>query len=123
MCGRRPCRTLSSATSIPTATSSTATGSTGLAAKGERVEIKGSEVISNWVKVQDDVWKATVPNSFFGDFNPYSDLIHGDWFNRQGRQGRARRDQRLRGHQQLGKGPGRCVEGDRAELFLRRLQS
>jgi hypothetical protein len=55
------------------------------AAKGERVEIKGSEVITNWVKVQDDVWKATVPNAFFGSFNPYSDLIHGDWFNRQGR--------------------------------------
>jgi alpha-L-arabinofuranosidase len=55
------------------------------AAKGERVEIKGSEVISNWVKVQDDVWKATLPNSFFGGFNPYSDLIHGDWFARLGR--------------------------------------
>jgi hypothetical protein len=55
------------------------------AAKGERVEIKGSEVITNWVKVQDDVWKATLPNSFFGNFNPYSDLIHGDWFDRRGR--------------------------------------
>ena len=55
------------------------------AAKGERVEIKGSEVITNWVKVQDDVWKATLPNAFFGSFNPYSDLIRGDWFNRLGR--------------------------------------
>jgi alpha-L-arabinofuranosidase len=55
------------------------------AAKGERVEIKGSEVITNWVKIQEDVWKATLPNSFFGSFNPYSDLIHGDWFNRMGR--------------------------------------
>ena len=54
-------------------------------AKGERVEIKGSEVITNWVKVQDDVWKVTLPNSFFGSFNPYSDLIRGDWFNRLGR--------------------------------------
>jgi hypothetical protein len=55
------------------------------AAKGERVEIKGSELITNWVKVQDDVWKVTLPNSFFGGFNPYSDLIRGDWFNRLGR--------------------------------------
>ena len=55
------------------------------AAPGETVAIKGSEVVTNWVKVQDDVWKATMPNSFFGDFNPYNDLIHGDWFNPKGR--------------------------------------
>ena len=56
------------------------------AAPGEKVEIKGSEVVKNWVKVQDDVWKVTLPNSFFGGFNPYSDLIHGDWFNPKGRE-------------------------------------
>jgi alpha-N-arabinofuranosidase len=56
------------------------------AAPGEKVEIKGSEVVKNWVKVQDDVWKVTLPNSFFGSFNPYSDLIHGDWFDPKGRQ-------------------------------------
>jgi alpha-N-arabinofuranosidase len=51
------------------------------AAPGEKVEIKGSEVAKTWVKVEVDVWKATLPNSFFGTFNPYSDLIKGDWFN------------------------------------------
>ena len=56
------------------------------AAPGEKVEIKGSEIIKNWVKVQDDVWKATIPNSFFAGFNPYSDLIHGDWFEPKGRE-------------------------------------
>ncbi len=56
------------------------------AAPGEKVEIKGSEVIKNWVKVQGDVWKVSLPNSFFGDFNPYRDLIHGDWFNPKGRE-------------------------------------
>jgi alpha-N-arabinofuranosidase len=56
------------------------------AASGEKVVIKGSEVIKNWVNVQDDVWKVTLPNSFFGSFNPYSDLIHGDWFNPKGRE-------------------------------------
>jgi hypothetical protein len=55
------------------------------AAPGETVEIKGSEAIKNWVKVQADVWKATLPNSLFGSFNPYSDLIHGDWFGGKGR--------------------------------------
>ncbi|HSH16008.1 MAG TPA: right-handed parallel beta-helix repeat-containing protein [Verrucomicrobiae bacterium] len=56
------------------------------AAPGEQVEIKGSEVVTNWVQVQDDVWKVSLPNTFFGDFNPYRDLIHGDWFDPRGRQ-------------------------------------
>ena len=50
------------------------------AAPGERVEITGSEVVTNWVRVQGQVWQTTLPNSFFGSFNPYRDLIHGDWF-------------------------------------------
>lgn len=55
------------------------------AAPGELVEIKGSERITGWVQVQPDVWKVTLPNSFFGGFNPYNDLIRGDWFERKGR--------------------------------------
>jgi hypothetical protein len=55
------------------------------AASGEKVEIKGSEAVKSWVQVQGDVWKAALPNSFFGAFNPYIDLIHGDWFNPLGR--------------------------------------
>jgi alpha-N-arabinofuranosidase len=55
------------------------------AAPGEKVIIKGSEVIKDWQKVQNDTWKVSIPNSFFADFNPYSDLIHGDWFNPRGR--------------------------------------
>ena len=51
------------------------------AAPGEKVEITGAEIVKHWVKVGGDVWKAVLPNSFFGSFNPYSDLIHGDWFN------------------------------------------
>jgi alpha-N-arabinofuranosidase len=35
--------------------------------------------------VQDDTWKVAIGNDFFGDFNPYSDLIAGDWFNGKGR--------------------------------------
>ena len=55
------------------------------AAEGEHVEIKGSEVIKEWKNFAGDVWKVTIPNSFFGDYNPYKDLIHGDWFNDLGR--------------------------------------
>jgi alpha-N-arabinofuranosidase len=56
------------------------------AAPGEKVEIKGSEVVKNWEKVADDAWKVTLPNSFFGSFNPYSDVLHGDWYMSMGRQ-------------------------------------
>ncbi len=56
------------------------------AAPGEQVEIRGSEAIKNWEKVQEDVWKVTLHNSFFGSYNPYRDLIRGDWFNPKGRE-------------------------------------
>ncbi|GAB6165449.1 hypothetical protein JCM19992_14490 [Thermostilla marina] len=55
------------------------------AAPGERVVIKGSEPVRGWMPVGEDTWKVTLPNTFFGDFNPYADEIHGDWFNPRGR--------------------------------------
>jgi hypothetical protein len=55
------------------------------AAVGERVEIKGSEVIDAWMQFSGNIWKATIPNDLFGDYNPYKDLIHGDWFVDNGR--------------------------------------
>ena len=56
------------------------------AAPGETVEITGSEEITHWERVQSNVWKTVIPNSFFGAFNPYSDRIHGDWFSPNKRQ-------------------------------------
>jgi len=56
------------------------------AAPGEKVVITGSEPVKGWEKVSNDTWKVVIPNSFFGNFNPYSDLIHGDWFSPEGRQ-------------------------------------
>jgi len=56
------------------------------AAKGEKVVITGSEPVKGWEKVSGDIWKLMLPNSFFGNFNPYSDLIRGDWFDSKGRQ-------------------------------------
>jgi len=55
------------------------------AAEGQSVEIKGSEIIKNWERFKGDVWKVTIPNTFFGDYNPYQDKIVGDWFNSLGR--------------------------------------
>jgi alpha-N-arabinofuranosidase len=55
------------------------------AAPGETVVITGSEIVKDWVKVRDGVWKAVVANTLFGDFNPYADLIRGDWFEAKGR--------------------------------------
>ncbi len=59
------------------------------AAPGEQVTITGAEVVKGWTRIEGnavgDVWKMTIPNSFFGSFNPYGDVIHGDWFNPLGR--------------------------------------
>ena len=51
-------------------------------AEGEKVEIKGSEVIKNWRRLNNETWETVIPNSLFGDFNPYNDTIHGDWLAR-----------------------------------------
>ncbi|GMU93849.1 MAG: hypothetical protein AMXMBFR4_29070 [Candidatus Hydrogenedentota bacterium] len=55
------------------------------AAAGEVVELVGSEIVTGWEKVGHDTWKVVIPNEFFRDFNPYRDLIHGDWFDPRGR--------------------------------------
>ena len=55
------------------------------AAPGEKVEIRGSEAVSQWTRVKGDVWRAEVPNALFGAFNPFADEIRGDWFDPKGR--------------------------------------
>lgn len=49
------------------------------AAEGERAVIKGSEQINTWEKCKNSIWKAEIDNAFFGGFNPYSEVIDGDW--------------------------------------------
>lgn len=49
------------------------------AAKNENVVIKGSEVIKGWEKTKGNVWKVVLPNSMFGEFNPYEKTVRGDW--------------------------------------------
>ena len=50
------------------------------AAEGEKVVIKGSERIQNWENTEGTVWKAVIPNTVFGDYNPYKEPLWGDWF-------------------------------------------
>ena len=56
------------------------------AASGEKVEIKGSERVTNWQKLpeKETVWTATLPDSFFGDVKTWSEHAwapseHGEW--------------------------------------------
>lgn len=49
------------------------------AAEGEKVVIKGSERIQNWELVEGNVWKAVIPNTLFGHYNPYRETLGGDW--------------------------------------------
>ena len=49
------------------------------AVEGETPVIKGSEVITDWEKVEGNVWKKVIKNTFFGDYNPYAEKLWGDW--------------------------------------------
>ena len=49
------------------------------AADGEHVVIKGSERIQSWEKVEGTVWKTIICNDLFNGFNPYKEIIEGDW--------------------------------------------
>lgn len=49
------------------------------AAEGEQVVIKGSERMQSWENLDGTVWKVTLPNAFFGEYNPYAKTIAGDW--------------------------------------------
>jgi len=48
------------------------------AAKGENVVISGAEVITDWVR-DGNIWKTVINNDFFRGFNPYNEVIYGDW--------------------------------------------
>ncbi|MBN2476376.1 MAG: right-handed parallel beta-helix repeat-containing protein [Pirellulales bacterium] len=51
------------------------------AAPGETVVVKGSERITSWTRQHGGVWKAELPNSLFGDYNPYALQVSGGWLN------------------------------------------
>lgn len=47
--------------------------------KGKAV-ITGAELLTEWEPVEGSVWKCVVPNSLFGEYNPFTTLVSGDWF-------------------------------------------
>lgn len=49
------------------------------AAPGEHVVIKGSERVTGWVRDEGTVWRVTLPNTLFGSFNPFAEVLDGDW--------------------------------------------
>lgn len=42
--------------------------------------ITGAEPVKNWELYEGSVWVARITNTIFGDYNPYTTLIYGDWF-------------------------------------------
>ena len=47
--------------------------------KGKAV-ITGAEIVKNWKNYSGDVWVVRISNGLFGDYNPYKEIIHGDWY-------------------------------------------
>lgn len=42
--------------------------------------ITGAEQVKTWEHYEGNVWVCRIPNSFFGDYNPYTTLVYGDWY-------------------------------------------
>ena len=42
--------------------------------------ITGAEPLTNWTKLESNVYTARISNKIFGDYNPYTTLVSGDWF-------------------------------------------
>lgn len=56
-----------------------------MAAEGELVELKGSEVVEGWMRIGKmgaGIWRKEVDNSIFGTFNPFDINLFGDWLHK-----------------------------------------
>lgn len=42
--------------------------------------ITGAEKAEGWEHYKDNVWVLSVDNGIFGDYNPYTTLVEGDWY-------------------------------------------
>ena len=42
--------------------------------------ITGAEQVKIWEHYEGNVWVCRIANSFFGDYNPYTTLVYGDWY-------------------------------------------
>ena len=42
--------------------------------------ITGAESVKEWINLEGDVWTLSVDNHIFGDYNPYTTRVFGDWY-------------------------------------------
>ena len=42
--------------------------------------ITGAEIVKNWKKHEGDTWVSRIGNGIFGDYNPYTVTVAGDWY-------------------------------------------
>ena len=42
--------------------------------------ISGSEIVKDWKNYEGDTWFVRIGNGLFGDYNPYTTLVEGDWY-------------------------------------------
>lgn len=42
--------------------------------------ITGAEEVKSWEKYQDTVWVCRIDNGVFGNYNPYTTVVGGDWY-------------------------------------------
>ncbi|MDI9482021.1 MAG: right-handed parallel beta-helix repeat-containing protein [Bacillota bacterium] len=42
--------------------------------------ITGAEQVKSWKHYKGNVWVCRIPNSVFGEYNPYTTLVYGDWY-------------------------------------------
>ena len=60
-------------------------GVTFQAAPGDAVTLSGAEPAAGWALVGNETWRLTLPSyATFGNFNPFSDRLRGDWFDDEG---------------------------------------
>ncbi|MBP5608077.1 MAG: right-handed parallel beta-helix repeat-containing protein, partial [Lachnospiraceae bacterium] len=52
-------------------------------AKRREAVISGADEFKTWEHYEGDVWKLTIPNTYFGSYNPYKTFVSGDWLNIQ----------------------------------------
>ena len=43
-------------------------------------EITGAELLTGWERYNGNVWTASVDSSIFGDYDPYTTYVYGDWY-------------------------------------------
>ena len=42
--------------------------------------ITGAEKATDWTLMEDGLYCLRIPNAFFGDYNPYTTYVYGDWY-------------------------------------------